>query len=93
MSTKVAEHRTQVYLPETLYQRAAAFARAHGISLAELIRQGLSRVIEGTRTGPDPLLEIVGSARGVGVTDGSSDHDRYAYGRRLKRKRPIRNGR
>lgn len=93
MSTKVAEHRTQVYLPEQLYQRAAACARAQGVSLAELIRRGLARVIEGDRTGPDPLLEIVGSARGVGVTDGSSEHDRYAYGRRLKRKRPVRDGR
>lgn len=37
--------RTQISVDETLYARAKAMARRHGISLAELCRRGLEELV------------------------------------------------
>lgn len=38
--------RTQIQLPDELYARAKRIAKQHEISLAELVRRGLERIIE-----------------------------------------------
>ncbi|HXV60822.1 MAG TPA: antitoxin [Vicinamibacteria bacterium] len=38
--------RTQIQLPDALYERAKRIAKRHEISLAELVRRGLEHIIE-----------------------------------------------
>ena len=58
----VSEHRTQVYLPESMYRRVASYARTRDVSVAEVIRQALTLLLEGNPPETDPLMGIVGAA-------------------------------
>ncbi|MFQ5813330.1 MAG: CopG family transcriptional regulator [Anaerolineae bacterium] len=84
MTVKLSERRTQVYFPETLHRRLKAYAREQGLSAAEVIRRAVIHYLEGEVPQEDPLFQIVGAARGLGVRDASSHHDRYLYGYSLK---------
>lgn len=91
MSTKVAERKTQVYFPEELHRQLKEYARQQGTSMAEVIRQAVSQLLESEELTSqdwenDPIHGIVGMIRGVGVTDASENHDYYVYGYPLKPK-------
>ena len=49
--------RTQIQLPDDLYQRAKEFAADREISLAELIRNGLQSVLD-AMTPPKAVVEV-----------------------------------
>lgn len=85
---KTTSKRTQIYLPSSLHEQAAAYARRHNLSLAAVIRislqdrlrraPGLSKKAYDT----DPIWTLVGAARSKGKpTDVSVYHDHYLYGR------------
>jgi len=69
-------HRTQVYLTETQHRRLAAMAHSLGLTLAELIRQGVDLVLrEKAALGRDPLLALVGQAGAVGDPELAASHE------------------
>ncbi len=93
MATKVAERKTQVYFPEELHRQLKAYARQQGVSMAEVIRQATTQLLESASRPPedwehDPIHGIVGMIKEAGVTEASENHDRYVYGRLFERKRP-----
>ena len=49
--------RTQIQLPDDLYQRAKEFAADREISLAELVRNGLQSVLD-AMTPPKSVVEV-----------------------------------
>ena len=66
--------RTQIQLPDELYQRAKAFAARREISLAEMTRRGLELFLEGfpsTATGSDNwrLPQVNGGGIKVPLSD------------------------
>jgi hypothetical protein len=73
--------RTQIQLPEKQMKRIKELARTRGISMAELIRQGMEYYLD--LQGPvDPTerveraIQAAGSF-GSGQSDVSQEHDRY----------------
>jgi hypothetical protein len=81
MSTMV---RTQVYLPQDIYDRLQYRCEAEGITMAEQIREALQaylvKTIESSSIlrADDPLWSLVGA--GEGPEDASVNHDKYIYG-------------
>lgn len=68
--------RTQVYLTETQHRKLELMAKALGLTMAELIRQGVDLVLrDKARLGEDPLLDLVGQAGGAGRSDTAAEHD------------------
>jgi Ribbon-helix-helix protein, copG family len=66
----------QVYLRPDQLDKVRALARRRHLSIAEIIRQGVDRVLGDVPPEEDPLWELVGM-----VTEGPSDlsekHDEY----------------
>jgi hypothetical protein len=53
-------------------------AKSLGVTMAELIRQGVDLVLREKATlGRDPLLDLVGQAGPVGRPDIAAQHDAY----------------
>lgn len=53
--------RTQVYLPEHLYQRAKMYAQLNAMSISEVLRHGLTTALEvAPRVKKNPLENMVG---------------------------------
>ena len=78
--------RTQIYIPETLHQRAKSLARAKKRSLANLYRSfianGLSAEEKTRGTSLDSLIKL--NIKG-GPKDLSANIDHYLYGAPKKR--------
>lgn len=77
--------RTQVYLPENLYNKLRLRARSTGKSMAEQIRESIEQYLAKAedRTVPvpdDPIWKLQGGIES-GVGDLSTRHDEYLYGR------------
>ncbi|MBS3975629.1 MAG: CopG family transcriptional regulator [Syntrophomonadaceae bacterium] len=74
--------RTQIYLPEDLYQRLRASASATGKSMAEQIRESLELYLTeseaATPKPEDPIWQLAGRTTSVDG-DLSENHDRYLY--------------
>lgn len=69
--------RTQISVDKSLYQRAKRAARRRGISIAELCRQGLEKVVANDM--PDrPWMELAGIFEGK--PDDSISIDSQLYG-------------
>ena len=51
--------RTQVQIPDELYERAKQFSRDREMSLAEVVRRALEQMLERYPTAPVPLGEWV----------------------------------
>lgn len=66
----------QVYLRPEQLDRLRALAKRRGVSLAELIRQGVDLLVGETPPDHDPLLDIVGMFEG-GPPDLAEKHDQY----------------
>jgi Arc/MetJ-type ribon-helix-helix transcriptional regulator len=73
--------RTQIQLTEQQIQRLRALARARGVSIAELIRQSVDRLLDSqgevdTEERKRRAIAIAGMFRS-GVSDLGGQHDRY----------------
>ncbi len=81
MSSKVSEHRTQLYLPAELHQQLKAYAQRHHISMSEAMRQAVAQMVAPPPLEHDPIQDLIGAAR-LGVSDASDDEsiDRMLYG-------------
>ena len=70
--------RTQVYLTDAQHHKLEAMAKSLGVTMAELIRQGVDLVLREKATlGRDPLLDLVGQAGPVGRSDIAAQHDTF----------------
>jgi hypothetical protein len=73
--------RTQVALIDMQHRTLEAMAKALGVTMAELIRQGVDLVLRDKATlGRDPLLALLGQAGPVGRPDIAAQHDAYLAG-------------
>ncbi len=73
--------RTQVYLPQDLYASLVTISNGRKISVAQVIREALSKYLkEGAATGVDSLLEVAGLNITGGPQDLSKNFNRYLYG-------------
>ncbi len=74
--------RTTIMLPRDLKQRAALEARARGVSLGELIREALQRLLraEDHPEGEDPLIGDCAIYEGPDPGDTAANHDDLLYG-------------
>ncbi len=66
----------QVYLRHDQLDRLRSLAERRGVSIAELVRQGVDLLLAETPADHDPLLDIVGIVEG-GPTDLAEKHDEY----------------
>ena len=76
-------YRTTILLPEALKSACEDFARAHKMSLGELIRQQLKKVLNApTADGgsPDPLFSMFVPYAGTAPTNLALQHDEELYG-------------
>jgi len=77
--------RTQVYLPEDIYEKLRARAKLTGLSMAEQIRRALREYLQSEHDegvvlrDDDPIWQIVGAASSS-PSDVSVHHDEYLYG-------------
>lgn len=80
--------RTQIYLPNELYQLLKERAKAEGITLAQQVREALTIYFRTQSLEPqgyiiaedDPVWNIIGMGEGD-ITDASTNHDQYIYRR------------
>ena len=72
----VAMKPVQVYLRQDQIEPLRAEAARRGVSLAELVRQGVDRLLEEAPVEEDPLWKIVG-IMDSGVGDLAENHDKY----------------
>lgn len=76
-------HRTQIYIEEGQMHQLKLEAQKKHLSVSELIRVAIKRLLE-TRTkginwDSDPLTKAIGKIKLV-ARDASDNHDRYLYG-------------
>lgn len=74
--------RTQIYLPQELYQRLKKRGKKLNKSLAQQIREALDSYLFPEETGAgldDSIWQIVGKASS-GTGDLARNHDKYLYG-------------
>lgn len=81
---KISEHRTQVYMPNSLNRALNQAARQEGVSVAQVIRQAVERYL-GIGRSPrfpqhDPIDDIIGSLPPDGIRDAARRHDDYIWG-------------
>jgi predicted DNA-binding protein len=73
--------RTQIYLPEDLYNRLKRRSQSDGKPMAQYIRESLQKYLdeeEKAEAFPDDPIWKIG--RGLGEDDDlSTEHDRYLY--------------
>lgn len=66
----------QVYLRPEQLDRLRAVSERRSVSVAELVRQGVDRLLADIPVEDDPLLEIIGLVDG-GPEDLAEKHDEY----------------
>lgn len=80
--------RTQIYLPEDLYQRLKDRAAWTGKSMAEQIRESLERYLDEPPAAPpkpdDPVWQLAGRGKSKDG-DLSINHDAHLYGKENKK--------
>lgn len=72
----LTKKRIQIYLQPEQLNRLRAMAARRNVSIAELVRQGVDRLLEELPVEDDPLLDIIGLVDG-GPEDLSERHDSY----------------
>ena len=80
--------RTQVYLPNDIYQQLKTRADDQGITMAVQIREALANYVVEKKaekkghilTADDPIWNLIGMVKS-GISDGSVNHDKYIYSR------------
>lgn len=85
MSEKMV--RTQVYLPQDIYDQLKSRADEEGVTMATQIREALAEYVvekpkkkEHILTEDDPIWQLIGIGES-GISDGSVNHDKYIYTR------------
>ena len=79
----ISEHRTQIYLPQTLFLHLQKEARLEKKSVAQAIREAIEiyleqRSVKKVDWRNDPFNKMVGKVEGD--TDLAAHHDNYLYG-------------
>lgn len=74
--TTLAHSPLQVYLRPEQVEALRGLAKKHHTSMAELVRQGVDRLLADIPPQDDPLWTLVGLGNS-GLGDLASDHDRY----------------
>lgn len=87
--TKVAEVRTQIYLPRGQHRELRRVARERETSMAQVVREAVHSYLAHL-TGPgnvddetfrnDPIWALPDQARDFGRDDAARDHDTLLYG-------------
>jgi len=72
----VAGQPSQVYLRPGQREALRALAKKRGVSMAELVRQGVDYVLSEVSLEEDPIMSLVGMFDS-GVTDLAENHDKY----------------
>jgi hypothetical protein len=85
MSDKMV--RTQIYLPQEIYEQLKQRAEAEGVTMADQIREALAHYMVKATEEPrhvlrpdDPIWQLIGMGES-GISDGSVNHDKYIYTR------------
>jgi len=71
--------RIQLHLTERQDRLLRELARRAGSTRADLIRQGIDRLLGEQDGAADPLLELIGAAGRSGRSDSSERHDEIIY--------------
>jgi len=66
----------QIHLRVEQIESLRSVAKRRGVSLAELVRQGVDYILAEVPVEEDPLWNIIGTAN-AGPTDLAANHDRY----------------
>jgi len=66
----------QIHLRVEQVESLRSVAKRRGVSLAELVRQGVDHILAEVPAEEDPLWDIIGIAN-AGPTDLAANHDRY----------------
>jgi hypothetical protein len=66
----------QIYLRQDQIEPLRAEAKRRGVSLAELVREGVDRILQEAPVEESPLWNIVG-IMDSGIDDLAENHDRY----------------
>jgi hypothetical protein len=72
----LTKKRIQIYLQPEQLSRLRAIADRRNVSIAELVRQGVDRLLDDLPIEDDPLLDIIGLVDD-GPKDLSERHDSY----------------
>ncbi|MFN0074027.1 MAG: CopG family transcriptional regulator [Chloroflexota bacterium] len=67
----------QIYLRTSQRDALESLARRRGVSMAELVRQGVDRILRDLSPADDPLNEVIGLVKDDGPTDLAEKHDAY----------------
>jgi hypothetical protein len=76
MAATLTKRPIHVYLRPEQLESLRCQARQRNVSVAELVRQGVDRILEEAPWDEDPLLEIIGLVKG-GPGDVAEKHDDY----------------
>lgn len=69
--------RMQVYLPEETFINLKARAKIEDVSMSDLVRKGLKKVLSLDMESADPMKEFVGKFRQKKKTDGVKEINNY----------------
>lgn len=69
--------RMQVYIPENLYDNLKRKASVEDVSMSELIRQGLQKILRTEKRFADPMKVFVGQAKTKKRTNALKDIEDY----------------
>lgn len=72
----VNKHPLQVYVRPEQIAALRHLAERRGVSVAELVRQGIDEILANVAPEEDPLLDIIGMIKS-GPSDVSEKHDEY----------------
>jgi len=74
--TTLSKKALQVYLRQDQLEALRALAKKEKVSIAELVRQGVDRLLAETPIEDDPLWDLVNLGES-GAGDLAAEHDRY----------------
>ena len=74
--TTLSKKALQVYLRQDQLEALRALAKKEKVSIAELVRQGVDRLLAETPIEDDPLWDLVNLGQS-GAKDLAAEHDRY----------------
>lgn len=69
--------RMQVYIPEELFSSLKQKATVEDVSMSELIRAGLKKILKVREKKVDPMTEFVGQYKAKEKTDAVKEINRY----------------